>query len=81
MKILLNILTLLQISFMKSYKYFKHLTNQSTNVLVHCMAGISRSATIILAYLMKYRNMKYSDAYLFVNNKRNVIYPNQGFRK
>ena len=48
-------------------------------VLIHCAAGISRSATITIAYLMKSRNMKYDDAFNFVRSRRDVIYPNQGF--
>jgi len=48
-------------------------------VLVHCIMGISRSTTIILAYLMKYNNMTLLDAYYFVKKKRSIINPNDGF--
>lgn len=50
-------------------------------VLVHCMAGISRSATIVIAYLMAEMKMSYADAYILVKEKRRIICPNSGFRR
>ncbi|CAK8563552.1 unnamed protein product [Lathyrus sativus] len=48
-------------------------------VLVHCYAGRSRSVTIIVAYLMKYRGMSLSEALQHVKNKRPKAAPNRGF--
>ena len=50
-------------------------------VLVHCMAGASRSATIVIAYLMWIEKMKFDDALNFVNSKRPIVDPNDGFRE
>lgn len=44
-----------------------------TNVLVHCMAGVSRSVTLIIAYLMKYRAMRMEDALTLVRSRRPVV--------
>ena len=52
--------------------------NSGHMVLIHCMAGKSRSATFILAYLMKYKGMNLDEAYKFFYEKRQ-IFPNNGF--
>lgn len=49
------------------------------NVLVHCMAGVSRSATIVIGYLMKTCGMDLENAYKFVRKRRTCISPNEGF--
>ncbi len=48
---------------------------------VHCYAGISRSATIVVAYLMKYENYKFEEAIQCVFEARPIIRPNIGFLK
>ena len=50
-------------------------------VFVHCAAGQSRSATIVIAYLMWKKKMTFDKAYNFVKQKRSSIYPNFGFRQ
>ena len=50
-------------------------------VFVHCAAGESRSATIVIAYLMWKNRMSFDKAYNFVKSKRSKIYPNFGFRQ
>lgn len=47
--------------------------------LVHCRAGISRSATIVIAYLMKTNRWNLSRALSYVRGKRRIIKPNDGF--
>jgi protein-tyrosine phosphatase len=55
--------------------------NTGANAIVHCKAGISRSVTVVLAYLIIYKNYTYNEAYLFVQRKRNIIYPNDFYRQ
>ncbi|MCP9261177.1 Dual specificity protein phosphatase 14 [Dirofilaria immitis] len=50
-------------------------------VLVHCIAGVSRSATICLAFLTKYRCQSLRDAYFLMLSKRPLVRPNIGFWK
>jgi protein-tyrosine phosphatase len=55
--------------------------NNEKIVLVNCVAGISRSSTIVIAYIMKYYNLSLKDAFLYVRNRRNQICPNKQFMK
>ncbi|EPB72592.1 dual specificity phosphatase, catalytic domain protein [Ancylostoma ceylanicum] len=48
-------------------------------VLVHCVAGVSRSASICLAFLTKYRCRSLRDAYHLMKSKRPMVRPNLGF--
>ncbi|MEQ2181541.1 hypothetical protein GOODEAATRI_012660, partial [Goodea atripinnis] len=48
-------------------------------VLVHCQAGVSRSATVVIAYLMKHTLMTMTDAYKYVRSRRPVVSPNLNF--
>ncbi len=48
---------------------------------VHCRAGVSRSSTIVIGYIMLVNKMSYESAREFVGQKRNVIEPNENFVK
>lgn len=50
-------------------------------VLVHCVAGVSRSVTLCLAYLVKWHKMTLRDAYHHMKLRRPQIRPNTGFFK
>lgn len=47
--------------------------------MVHCLAGVSRSVSLVLAYLIKHRGMGYCDAYDLIKGRRKIIHPNDGF--
>ncbi|XP_037676715.1 dual specificity protein phosphatase 21 [Choloepus didactylus] len=47
--------------------------------LLHCAAGVSRSAALCLAYLMKYHSMSLLNAHTWTKACRPIIRPNNGF--
>ncbi len=50
-------------------------------MLVHCQMGISRSASMVIAFLMKELGMDLKNAKEYVKEKRNIIDPNNAFMK
>ena len=58
------------------YKLIETARKNNCKVLVHCQAGISRSPTVVIAYLMNKYNMSMNEAYDRVRNKRPIIAPN-----
>jgi protein-tyrosine phosphatase len=51
------------------------------SVLVHCAAGISRSPSIVIAFLMRENKWTFKKAHDYVKGKRRIINPNSGFIK
>ncbi|KAF2658356.1 phosphatases II [Lophiostoma macrostomum CBS 122681] len=52
---------------------------QTPKVLVHCLQGISRSGSIIVAYLMQEQSLDYDAALAIARISRSIIMPNSGF--
>lgn len=50
------------------------------NVLIHCLAGMSRSVTVAVAYIMTATNLNWKDALKVVRTGRAVANPNVGFQ-
>lgn len=50
-------------------------------ILIHCMAGISRSTTVTCVYLMTATTLSMNDVMKALKLKRDVVNPNQGFVK
>ncbi|NXM49553.1 DUS4 phosphatase, partial [Gymnorhina tibicen] len=65
--------------FMEAIEYIDSVKECCGRVLVHCQAGISRSATICLAYLMMKKRVKLEEAFEFVKQRRSIISPNFSF--
>ena len=49
------------------------------SVLVHCVQGVSRSVSMVIAYLMKHKKWSYDQALAFVRSKRPQAKPNPAF--
>ncbi|KAF8791662.1 Dual specificity protein phosphatase 10 like protein [Argiope bruennichi] len=65
--------------FGKAFAFIDEARKRNSAVLVHCQAGISRSATIAIGYLMYKDNLSSMEAYEMVKSKRPIISPNLHF--
>eukprot|EP00658_Telonema_sp_P-2_P047148 TRINITY_DN3570_c0_g1_i8.p1 TRINITY_DN3570_c0_g1~~TRINITY_DN3570_c0_g1_i8.p1 ORF type:complete len:820 (+),score=134.09 TRINITY_DN3570_c0_g1_i8:154-2613(+) len=68
-------------SFDEATAFIAEAMEKGVGCLVHCFAGMSRSATAVVVYLMLKRNMRLDEAYLLVKMGRPAIHPNDGFFK
>lgn len=66
-------------SFSSTNHFIERARKSGKNVLVHCYAGISRSSTVVIAYMMNKYKLDFSTAYNFVKMKRSLVNPNFGF--
>jgi protein-tyrosine phosphatase len=54
-------------------------TNENAKILVHCAAGISRSASFVISFLMRYFSIDFDTAIAAVSDLRENICPNISF--
>lgn len=63
-----------------AYDYIEEYNKNTTkNILVHCYMGKSRSASIVIYYLIKKYNYTLDDAIKYIKDKRNIVNPNVNF--
>ncbi len=65
--------------FETTFEYIHQQLSANRNILIHCQAGISRSPSFIIGYLMRYDSKTFEEAYNFVQSKRNIVSPNLNF--
>jgi len=69
----------IKVHFAKAIQFMDLARERGDAVLVHCLAGRARSATIVLAYLMKRARMPLRAAFEHVRRLKHDVRPNQGF--
>lgn len=67
------------LAFLDGASEFLALVENGINILVHCQMGISRSSTVVIAYLIRFWKMTRDEAYLHVKARRPKASPNPGF--
>ncbi|EAT34447.1 AAEL013312-PA, partial [Aedes aegypti] len=65
--------------FEDTNNFIRESLEEERNVLVHCYFGVSRSATIVIAYIMNKYKLSYDAALQRVKSKRRFVMPNPGF--
>ena len=62
-----------------AYKYIK--LHKRNNILVHCAAGMSRSASLVIFYIMKENGWDFDVSYRYCKERRPIVEPNDSFQE
>lgn len=65
--------------FPEAFQFIDEGITQNRGVLIHCLAGVSRSVTVTIAYLISALNMTLNEAYDFVKQRKPSVNPNLNF--
>ena len=67
--------------FDETYKFIKEAKDKNGTVLVHCKMGMSRSASSVIAYIMKEYGKNNEEALEQVRKARPIVQPNEAFAR
>lgn len=62
-------------------EFINNALNNNGRVLIHGISGISRSATLVIAYVMTQKVCSFDEAYRYVQQRRFCIHPNESFKR
>ncbi|KAH8407178.1 hypothetical protein KR222_009979, partial [Zaprionus bogoriensis] len=62
-----------------TFRYISRAKAEGSKVLVHCKMGVSRSASVVIAYAMKAYKWEFQRALQHVKERRSCIKPNKNF--
>ncbi len=68
-------------TFEPTYKFIKNAIGNGGTILVHCYAGVSRSSSMVLYFLMKINGWNYREALKYLRSKHFQSNPNFGFAR
>ncbi|GBP92245.1 Dual specificity protein phosphatase 9 [Eumeta japonica] len=71
----------LAVHFPQAIRFIDEAMSARVGVLVHCVAGVSRSVTVTLAYLMQRHRLSLCDAFELVRARKTDIAPNFHFMR
>mmetsp|Transcript_8686 Transcript_8686/g.14420 ORF Transcript_8686/g.14420 Transcript_8686/m.14420 type:complete len:459 (+) Transcript_8686:148-1524(+) len=60
--------------------FLHHIESIGGRVLVHCVAGVSRSVSMIILHLIRNHQLPLNDAFNYIRSCRNQICPNEAFK-
>ncbi|KAJ8905971.1 hypothetical protein NDN08_002472 [Rhodosorus marinus] len=69
------------VHFPKVVDFIHSARTKNEGIFVHCKAGVSRSATVIIAYIMSALNLSTKASFEHVKRCRSKIAPNDGFMR
>ncbi|XP_052006080.1 protein phosphatase Slingshot homolog 3-like isoform X2 [Xyrauchen texanus] len=64
-----------------TYTFIDEARKRGQAVLVHCKMGVSRSASTVIAFVMKQQGWTLDHALNYVRERRPIVQPNEGFLK
>ncbi|NWI71708.1 DUS19 phosphatase, partial [Todus mexicanus] len=65
--------------FPDCFEFIEKAKSQDGVVLVHCNAGVSRAAAVVIGFLMHSERLSFARAFSVVKNARPAACPNPGF--
>ncbi|XP_004476948.3 dual specificity protein phosphatase 19 [Dasypus novemcinctus] len=65
--------------FPECFDFIEKVKMKGGVVLVHCNAGVSRAAAVVIGFLMNSEEISFNSAFSFVKNARPCVCPNAGF--